>query len=484
MASPIEVMDVSDAAAGGDGGFTEVVNPKKRLRENSEPGSPRGERQSEATVTIKPVLSKQSVAKLNGLAVAREINRIAGGSVARVQKRSNLIIVTAHNSKQAMTMANETKFCGVEVTITMGRPVGSAKGVIMGIPHELEDEEILAALSNQGITAAKRIQKKVGGQLQKTTAIQLTFKTKMPEIINFGYEKKKVRPYVPPVIRCFKCQQYGHGSDKCRGRVHCAACGEGHEWKECPNKSSPKCARCGGAHSAAYMGCVAYKEAKQVQTYKFKEKVSYSEALKAVKKQKQQKELTKEMESNKASETPKTSYSEALKAGKKQKQQKELTKEMESNKASETPKTSTDPSKSKGQEKKAQQKTRIPKRPTQKANNSQEAPIQSEKTPSLPKRPTQKASISKEAPVQSEKTPSPPKPTTKTSECQTDAPVPSHPTFNPDQFLALIAFVINSLDINKSKSDRIQLVVCAAEKCCGIKISPNKIHEVLSTASV
>ena len=230
-------------------------------------------------------------------------------------------------------------------------------------------------------------------------AIQVTFKTKMPETINFGYEKKKVRPYVPPVIRCFKCQQYGHGSDQCRGRVHCAACGEGHEWKECPNKSSPKCARCGGAHSAAYMGCIAYKEAKQAQTYKFKEKVSYSEALKAVKKQKSQKVH-------------------------------ELTKETETVKAPETPKTSTDPSKSKGQEKKGQQKSRIPKRSTQKASNSREAPVQSEKMPT------------------------PPKPTTKTSECQTDVPVPPVPAFNPDQFLALIAFVINSLDINKSKSDR------------------------------
>ena len=84
MASPIEVMDSSDAAAGGDGGFTEVVNPRKRLRGDSEPGSPRGELPSEATVTIRPVVSKQSVAKLNGLVVAREINRIAGGSVARV----------------------------------------------------------------------------------------------------------------------------------------------------------------------------------------------------------------------------------------------------------------------------------------------------------------------------------------------------------------------------------------------------------------
>ena len=109
MASPIEVMDSSNAATSGDSGFTEVVNPRKRLRGDSEPGSPRGERPSEATVTIRPVVSKQSVAKLNGLAVAREINRIAGGTVAKVQKRSNYIIVTAYNSKQAMKAIKRNK---------------------------------------------------------------------------------------------------------------------------------------------------------------------------------------------------------------------------------------------------------------------------------------------------------------------------------------------------------------------------------------
>ena len=132
MASPIEVMDSSssDAATSGDSGFTVVVNPKKRPRGDSEPGSLKSERPGEATVTIRPVLSKQSVAKLNGLAVAKEINRIAGGTVAKVQKRSNFIIVTAHNTKQARSMTNETKFCGIEVAITMGRPVGSPKGVL------------------------------------------------------------------------------------------------------------------------------------------------------------------------------------------------------------------------------------------------------------------------------------------------------------------------------------------------------------------
>jgi len=43
----------------------------------------------------------------------------------------------------------------------------------------------------------------------------------------------------------------------------------------------------------------------------------------------------------------------------------------------------------------------------------------------------------------------------------------------------LFAYIINGLDVNKSKSDRIKLVALAAEKCCGIKIGSNKLFEAL-----
>jgi len=450
MASPVETMESCCSEAG----FQPARNPKKRPRGSSDTGpvSPRGERSSEtpietSIVTIKPVNAKQSMKKVivNGLAVARELDRIAGGSVAKVSSRANAnyIVVTAHNNKQAKSMTSHTKFGGIDVAITLGKPSFSIKGVIMGIPHDVEDKEIQDYLKSQGITAAKRIMKRVSGQLQKTTAILLSFSKKMPESINFGYEKKRVRPYVPPVIRCFKCQQYGHGTDQCHGRVRCPACSQGHEWKECPNKSAPKCARCGGAHSAAYMGCPKYKEAKQAQIFKVKERVSYSDALKAVRKLKSQTAqvpIGKDKEATKATEPPKN---------------------LEPLKTHEPPKTSTDPSKAKGQEKRGSQKSRIPTRPTQKANTSiSEGPVQPEKAPPPPK----------------------PKPTTKTCECQTDTPAPSLSLLNPDQFLALFAYIINGLDVNKSKSDRIKLVALAAEKCCGIKIGPNKLSEALKEA--
>ena len=415
-------------------GFIEARNPKKRQRASTgqEPVDSPQRSGEQLTVTIKPIVAKQSVAKLNGLAIAREVARIAGGNVKTVKKRGNCLVVHTHNQRQATNMTDAVKFANIDVSITLGKPDGPPKkGVIMGIPHDVSDEEILEALAEQGVCTAKRITKKVNGQVEKTMAILVTFKVKIPTNIFFGYEKKKVTEYVPPVMRCFNCQKYGHGANTCRGRVRCSACGQGHKWEECPNKGTPKCARCGGAHSAAYLGCPKYKEAKQVQTYKYKEHVSYSEALKVVKEINSAK-VTESQNATKAAVAPKAA---------------------EAPKAHEAPKPSSVPTNSEGQQNKGQQKSKIPKRSVQKTNKSKEG------------------------------TPSPPKPKTQNSECQTDSIVSPPTAVATEQIAAFIAFIINSLDVYKTKSDRIKLVVNAAEKCCGVKIAPNQLHEVLAATS-
>lgn len=45
----------------------------------------------------------------------------------------------------------------------------------------------------------------------------------------------------------------------------------------------PRCCNCGGAHSAAYQGCVKQQEEKEVQRYRAVNLVSYAEAVKQVK---------------------------------------------------------------------------------------------------------------------------------------------------------------------------------------------------------
>lgn len=97
-----------------------------------------------------------------------------------------------------------------------------------------------------------------------------------------GYMSYTVREYIPPPLRCFKCQRFSHVASQCRGKLRCAKCGGEHEYNKCEQDAIIKCCNCGGSHSAAYGGCEKHKEAREAQKYKIFHKVSYAEAVKKI----------------------------------------------------------------------------------------------------------------------------------------------------------------------------------------------------------
>lgn len=88
--------------------------------------------------------------------------------------------------------------------------------------------------------------------------------------------------HVPPPLRCFKCQKYGHVAAVCKGKQRCGRCGGEHEYGKCVNGAKLKCCNCGGEHSSAYRGCEASKRAVEIQRIKTSEGITYAEANKRV----------------------------------------------------------------------------------------------------------------------------------------------------------------------------------------------------------
>ena len=188
----------SEVAA--DDGFTIVGGTRKRRRAStgSEPADSPVRLQAAATagqsiVTIRPIVAKQNFNRVNSLEIAKDLHRIAGGSVAKVQKRGNTLVVFAQNTKQARTMADQVKFCGMDVTITMGKPDGSPKKcVIMGIPHVIADKEILEASSSQGAIDAKRITKKKKAKSKRLWPSLSFSKAKFQNMLCLATKKRKL----------------------------------------------------------------------------------------------------------------------------------------------------------------------------------------------------------------------------------------------------------------------------------------------------
>ncbi|XP_023244843.1 uncharacterized protein LOC111642697 [Centruroides sculpturatus] len=142
-----------------------------------------------------------------------------------------------------------------------------------------EDEsDIQIGLSDQGVTAVRRISIRRDGKLIATKHLILTFnKLTLSSFITAGYLLCPVCPNVPNPLRCFKCQWFGHSQTSCRGKSVCAQCGtEDHVSTEC--KSTPCCVNCRDAHPSYSWKCPAWQREKEVQRLKTINNISYTEA--------------------------------------------------------------------------------------------------------------------------------------------------------------------------------------------------------------
>ncbi|XP_023226913.1 uncharacterized protein LOC111627547 [Centruroides sculpturatus] len=171
----------------------------------------------------------------------------------------------------------------MEVTVTPHASLNSSRGVISEIDLISEDEsDIQIGLSDQGVTAVRRISIRRDGKLIPTKHLILTFnKLTLPSVITAGYLRCPVRPYVPNLLGCFKCQQFRHSQTSCRGKSICAQCGtEGHDSTECT--TTPCCVNCKDAHPAYSRKCLAWQREKEIQRVKTVNNIPYPEARRMV----------------------------------------------------------------------------------------------------------------------------------------------------------------------------------------------------------
>ena len=131
---------------------------------------------------------------------------------------------------------------------------------------------------------AKRLMRKRDGTQERSLSICITFNT--PNIqakLQLGYEYFNVKPFIPPVIRCYNCQRLGHVANNCRSSTRCVRCGGSHSFDQCQQKEKVKCCRCGENHSSAYGGCVTIRQERKIQSIKVSCNISYADAAKAIK---------------------------------------------------------------------------------------------------------------------------------------------------------------------------------------------------------
>lgn len=284
-------MSLWDDSSGGsaqDGRTTfealmESEVPEKRARSDSESSSDLAHKRIAHDVKqIVFVHSEQvNIAKVNPLIINRDLQDIVGQPEKVVLLR-DCIKLWCTNSQYNL-LKQKRKLCGYLVKYkTQNVPQPVVKGIVHGVHTEIVENDFIAA--NHRVVKAERLTRYNRSTKQKdpTGSVVLSFRGDcLPDKVYLGFQSFNVNEFVPRPMRCYKCQRYGHVANNCRGSVRCPKCGGSHGYDQC-SKESPSCLHCGGDHSVAFTGCPKYKEAKEVQTFRIKNKVSYAQAVKAV----------------------------------------------------------------------------------------------------------------------------------------------------------------------------------------------------------
>lgn len=219
----------------------------------------------------------------NPMRLTKVLKKAVGEIKSARYLTNNRVIVFCLNKKQQEMFIKMKELGGLRVKCHVPGEVNGIKGVITGVPMSLSDEVLRNQLMNEKVIDVKRLSSNRNGKKEPCKTVMITVNgKKLPEKVKMGYICYPVRPFIKPALRCFNCQRLGHVADVCKGKKRCCKCGGEHGYEECGDLVEPKCCNCGGPHSAAYLGCIAQKQAMEAMKYKSEHNVSYAQAVKKV----------------------------------------------------------------------------------------------------------------------------------------------------------------------------------------------------------
>ncbi|KAM7291824.1 hypothetical protein ISCGN_028395 [Ixodes scapularis] len=225
--------------------------------------------------------NQRPAAKLSPFIVAKVLEHLIGHSYQAKKLHSGDLLVEVTTQKQSVAIQKMKSIVETSVTVTPHRTLNTVRGVISEEDLlDVSEDEILEGLRNSSVIAVKRIILRREGQEIPSKHLILSFvRHCLPATVKAGYLNCRVRPYVPNLQRCFRCQRFGHGSRSCRGREICTKCGSNeHVADVC--ESTVCCSNCKGTHAAYSRACPLGKQEKEILSLKAEENITYLEAKK------------------------------------------------------------------------------------------------------------------------------------------------------------------------------------------------------------
>jgi len=227
---------------------------------------------SQGTTIIVSAVGENSESFLrNPVLLAKAIRDSPFGKIDHKDIRTNIrrnIVAIELKERNENVISNLLKVTKLgRWTIKCHRPNAdiSCFGVVGPIHPDLEISEIFQNIhaKEKKIIGISRLEQFQRGTRKPSSSIKVQFEGKtLPDKVYLDMVSFPVRLYVPPPLRCFKCQRLGHTASGCSSAQRCLLCAGNHNKDQC---SSPvnKCANCGGAHKASSNYCEYIIRAKE-----------------------------------------------------------------------------------------------------------------------------------------------------------------------------------------------------------------------------
>ena len=219
--------------------------------------------------------------KLNVIAVDKEIKMKIGIPSKIKRLARNTLQIEVRNKEQGEKLMKLETITKEPITVEKHDAMNKVKGTVLSetMPN-CTIEELKEALANQGVENIERMKRRTGNGFSDTNRYILTFnRTELPRIIQItDWHYEVVELYIPPPMKCMKCQRFGHLKKWCKREAEvCVRCGEsGHTSQACLNDI--KCLHCQGEHTSMDRKCPVYIFRSEIIATQTRERIPIKEA--------------------------------------------------------------------------------------------------------------------------------------------------------------------------------------------------------------
>lgn len=142
------------------------------------------------------------------------------GLVESVKKlRDGRSLIYCKDSRQQKKALGVKLIMGQNVICSVQEEKKWVKGVITGIPTEVTVEKIKRGLMGAAVIDVKRLKCNRNNERGDSLSVMIHFdEENLPIKYFLGFMSFLVRLYVPPPLRCYKCQKFGYVAAVCRGK--------------------------------------------------------------------------------------------------------------------------------------------------------------------------------------------------------------------------------------------------------------------------